>query len=79
MRRHISQREARRLKKRVDELEEQASTLRNGMAAPRSGVLLFAWDVSKDRWYGKVEGALAVGKVVVVRIQGDGKYYLYAC
>lgn len=75
----ISQREARRLKKRVAELEEQAATMRQNWLRPYKGVALYNWAVEKDRWYGMVEGAIACGKLIVVRIDSVGKYQFYAC
>jgi hypothetical protein len=75
----ISQREARRLKKRVEELEAQARRMRLHWEAPYGGVHLYDWNVSKDRWYGKLEGAVAAGKTIIVRVDDTRGLRFYAC
>jgi hypothetical protein len=75
----ISQREARRLRKRVEELEQQAVSMRDQFSRPYSGVSLYQWKVEKDRWYGKLEGAIAAGKVIVVRVSELEGLKFYAC
>jgi hypothetical protein len=75
----ISQREARRLRKRVEELEQQARNIHSRWESPYSGVHLYNWNVSKDRWYGKLEGAVAAGKVIVVRVDDARGLRFYAC
>lgn len=74
----ISQREARRLKKRVEELEQQARDTRNNFSRPHGGVSLYTWQVAKDRWYGRLEGAIAAGKVIVVRVSEINGLHFYA-
>ena len=78
MRRHISQREAHALAKRVEELEAQARVLRYKMEAPHGGIALYQGSVAKDRFFGMVEGAAKCGKIIVVRVRKDA-YHFYAC
>jgi hypothetical protein len=59
----ISQREARRLKKRVKELELQADSMRR----------------TRDVWYGNLMGARKLGKVLIARVADNGEVSFYAC
>lgn len=74
----ISQREARRLKKRVAELEEQAASLCNHWSRPYSGTALETWTLNKDVWYGQLIGARKLGKVLVARADDSGRVTFYA-
>lgn len=75
---NISQREARRLKKRVAELEQRAAETRQNWSRPYSGVALATWTLEKDVWYGQLIGARKLGKVLIARVADNGEVSFYA-
>jgi hypothetical protein len=75
----ISQREARRLRKRVKELEQQARTMHVNWGAPYGGIAIATWTLTKDVWYGKLLGAKMCGKVLIARVADNGEVSFYAC
>jgi hypothetical protein len=75
----ISQREARRLKKRIEELEQQARSMRINWQAPYSGVHMATWTLERDMWYGTLIGARKLGKVLIARVADNGEVSFYAC
>ena len=75
----ISQREARRLKKRVEDLEraERARFDRWGGDYP-GGVHLGSWTTEKDWFYGSLQTAQKLSHVLVAKIRESGEIRFYA-
>lgn len=74
----ISQREARRLKKRVEALEKQRADERSswGRRYPGWHVWTLAIDVESRR-YGRLEAAQTLGRVLIAKLD-DGKLEIHA-
>ena len=75
----ISQREARRLKKRVTELEDVINRQRRKWSADYvGGVHLGELTRERDWLTGRIEGARMLSHAVVVTEESDGKLNFYA-
>lgn len=75
----ISQREARRLKKRVDELEEAIRAQRRRWANWPGGTLLGSIQRERDWLSGRLEGVRALEHAIVCIPMEDGRISFYAC
>ncbi len=74
----ISQREARRLKKRADQLEHQINVLRKCWAKDPGGVYIGSIKMQRDALVGRIEGARFLRHAVVITEIGDGNLNIYA-
>lgn len=74
----ISQREARRLRKRVDELERQRTAERQTWGSGYPGIHLGSLSLEKDWFWGACKTARRLGRVLVVTVDDQGKYDIYA-
>lgn len=76
----ISQREARRLKKRVEELESQRAALCRAWARDfPGGVHLLSMPIPREsRGYGRLEAAQMLGRVLVAKLDDELRVYAVA-
>lgn len=74
----ISQREARALRKRVKELEDQRENERNAWRMKFPGVHIGNLTRDKDWFWGACRTARRLGRVLVVTVTEDGKFCFYA-
>ena len=74
----ISQREARRLRRRVNELEDAERTRRNAYVSTYpGGVHLVTYTFDKDFYRGQTEAAQKIGCALVAKLQ-DAQLRIYA-
>lgn len=74
----ISQAEARRLRKRVKELEEQRSVERRSWSTDFPGMSIGTLKLEKDWFWGACKMARRLGRVLVVTVAEDGTFSFYA-
>lgn len=78
-RRHISQREAHVLAKRVAELESEQNTQRERWAREYPGGVLLGKIIRERDWFsGRMEAVGLLGHAVVARVADDGDIKFYA-
>lgn len=78
-RRHISQREAHELAKRVDELERERDQQRSRWARGYPGGTHLGSITREHDWFaGKLEGAAALNHAIVAKPNDTGKIDFYA-
>jgi hypothetical protein len=78
MRAKISQREARDLRKRVRELEDQRAAERSYWRNDSPGVHLGTITLDKDWFWGACRTAQRLGRVLVVKTKENGTHEFYA-
>jgi hypothetical protein len=76
--RKISQAEARRLKRRVKELEQQRQVERSHYGNDRPGVHLGTITLEKDWFWGACKTAQRLGRVLIVKTREDGTHEFFA-
>jgi hypothetical protein len=77
--RHISQREARRLEKRVYELEQERNNQRRSWCRDYSGGINLGFLARERDWLsGRIESARMLGHAIVVIESSDGTLNFYA-